>query len=1168
MAREGFKDCPFCAEEIREKAIICRYCNRDIRTAPKAEEPIPLTTKEKTSQDLSSFSPVAEIIQKEGQLSGALEKLTKLYPQKVMEGLFKGIEKVQVGERRNITVLFADICGFTSLSETLDPEQIKEIIDACYGVMVEAVQAYGGLIDKFLGDAVMALFGAPAYSHEDDPERAIKAALQIQERIKQIGIRCGLRLEVSIGVNCGEVVVGAFGSGQQMDYTAIGDTVNLASRLQGLAGRGQIFVGERVYRLARGSAEFEFLGAKEVKGKREKVNCYKFINFKEKILPAGLKERSKITPLIGRQKELQKLILAYQNAIDGSPQVVLIRGEAGVGKSRLLYELSCNIKQDYIKWLNGTFVSYGQNTPYLPIINIIKKAADIADNDDKNTIKEKLKKFIDLLILDSSEDTQNAIEFLLAIHSASNPLFNIDAKDRKEKIFRSIEKVFLKLSEDKPLVLIFEDLHWGDPLSLEFFKYFLPRLKGKNNLILVAFNFRPIFKMEVPEELDITSIDLFELSNQESQTLLYQILGIAKLPQELEEKLLKHSEGNPFYLEEIVLALKEEGTISLEEETNLYKLNQPIESIKIPDTIQGVILARLDQLQEKMRNILQCASVIGMGFRYKVLHYLIEIEQKLKEYLSELVEQNYILETTAIPELIYLFKHTVTREVIYGTLLRKTRKFFHGRIGLCLEEIYKNHIDEHYELLAHHFYNSEHTDKAIYYLEKAAAKTELLFANEAAIEFNSNLIETIEAIQKAKEDITVEEKKSLITAYANRGRVRKLIGNYKEATIDLEKSISLCKEYNFDELEAKILKILADIFRLNGRHNEALKILERARQILHSYGNIFEVILTINNMGAIYRTQGRLNDAIEKYKEALMLSEDCSELETKATAANNLGITYLDIGRYDEAMEFFLKALDIKRNMLDKKSMVAILNNIGIINERKGEYDKALNTYSESLKIAHEIGYHRAELACHLNLGQTYQILGNIDKSIFHFKIVIEKSKGSEDYSVQSIAYGNLAWSLIYSGRNDSVASILNMALELADKGNNFTGKINALLANSMFMHNQNKYDEGLQLAQSAIAEVERNNDLDDAPIAYRMNAINFFGSKKYKEALKSIEAAIETSERTKNIRETIWASYIKGKILKEDGITSEGDKLINDSIEKAKYIKDKSFFMANFLEC
>ena len=1166
MVKEGFKECPYCGEEIREKAIICRFCNRDLRVSPEEGKPIPPPREvspkvpQEVFQKPEPTPSVAPQEISEKKLPEELEKLKKVYPEKLMDELFIGLETIQVGERRTITILFADICGFTSLSENLDPEQIKEIIDGCYGIMAGAIKSYGGMIDKFLGDAVMALYGAPAYSHEDDPERAIRAGLQIQEKIVEYGHRWDLDMQVSIGINCGDVVVGQFGTEERFDYTAIGDTVNLASRLQGVARAGEVVVGEGVFRRTRNIIEFEFLGAKDIKGKKDKVNCYSFKKFKEKTAPSALKQRSPITALVGREKELKKLTLAYENARDGKPQVVLVIAEAGVGKSRLVYQLSQEIQGEDFYWLNGAFLSYGQNIPYLPIVEVIKKSAGVADEDSKDSIKTKITRLIQRLKVDDSETIINAIEFLLSVHSPKNPILELPGKDRKQLIFRGIEKIFLSLAGEKKLILVFEDVHWGDSLSIEFFDYFLSRLSDKNLPILLIFNYRPALSHIWQKGPDYIQIELEELSTDESQTLLYQILGIGKLPADLEQKLLSHAEGNPFFLEEIILALREDGTIVLEPQTGLFKLTQPVEAIKLPETIQGVVLARVDQLESQLRKVLQCASVIGIDFKYRVLQYILDIEQRLRDYLGQLVDQEYLLEKTAITEIIYLFKHYITREVIYSTLLRKTRKFFHSKIGLCLEEIYKDHLDENYEILAHHFHNSDLTDKALYYLEKAAQKTQLLYANESAIEFYSYLIE----ILKSLKELDDEQKRLFINAYSNRGKVRKLIGEYSQAIEDFEKGIELAKKFDVEEIEATILKVLADIYRLNGRHSDALEILERARVILHNYKNISGEILTINNIGALYRTEGRHLEAAEKYRESLALAEEYGDLEIKATALNNLGITLLDLGEYEQAMENFLNALDIKKNLGDKKSMVAILNNIGIINERKGEYEQALKTYAESLKIALEIGYHRAQLACHLNLGQTSQILGDMNNAISHFKRVIEKSKGSEDYGTQAIAYGNLAWTYIYQRNLDPIPDLIGTAIELAEKGKNYTGKINALLAKAMFLALKKNYNEGVKTAEEAINEVKKNKDIDSSPTAERIYAINLLGLSKLKDALQSAETAFETASRTHNPRETAWSLYAKGIILKEDGKLEEGERDVSEAIEMAKKIKDLSFIQFN----
>ncbi|MFH0792728.1 MAG: tetratricopeptide repeat protein, partial [bacterium] len=990
MVTEGHKECPHCAEEIKIKARKCRFCGEDVSwtvpgsglpkpagyenyeipeetaqaepsstggqtaVAPRPPGPTPSAVPSEFRPQPQTTSPIAVADaqqQQQDQLKGTI-------PPRLWTALEGGLRGISEGERRNITVLFADLSGYTALSETRDPEEMKEIVDRCYAIMGDAVSAYDGKMDKFIGDCVMALFGAPI-AHEDDPERAVRCSRQIREKIQELGKELEVSLNISVGINCGEVVVGAFGTESKLDYTAIGDTVNLASRLQGKAGSGEIFIGEQVFRRVRNVFDCEFVGALDIKGKRDKINCYRFNADREKSDKAGLRERIHVTPLVGREGELEKFTSAFDSADGGEGKVVILSGEAGVGKSRLTFELFKARESRDKNWLLGRFLSYGQNIPYLPFIEIIKKLAGIEDTESREEARNRLRAACEEAV-PGDKATGDALEFLLALNPVSSPLLLIEAKDRKKKIFDAVSNLFRGLAAHKPLVLVIEDLHWSDPISLDLLHHIIPQIA--NQRVLLVLNHRPYFFHQWPAGVAYVEINLKELSAAESALLLRQLLNIEGLDPEFEKRLLRKAEGNPFYVEELVLSLRDQGLLEWDEATGKWRITKPVDQVHIPDTVQGLVLARIDRLEGTLRGILQCASVIGMGFRYVILEKLIAIEEELTTYLTRLVDMEHLFERSRIPELLYLFKHVVTREVTYNTLLRRRRQFFHGKIGEILEEIYFGRLDEHYEIIAHHYYSSDNAKKAIEYLDKAGEKSKLLFANEAAIDFYQKLIETIDGLKQK----TQEHQVLKIKTHINLGIVKKLVGDYNGSIAAYEAAMKLAAEFDVSDLRAVSNRNIADVLRFRGEHDRALKHLETACSIWQETGNTAEEATCYNSIGVVYKSQGRYSEAIEQFRKADEIAARIGEIETRANALNNMANCFYALGSYQEALEVYHSALEVKRESLDKPGMVAILNNMGIIYERQCNFEKALKVYSESLKIAYEIGFKRAQLVNHL----------------------------------------------------------------------------------------------------------------------------------------------------------------------------------------------------------
>jgi ABC-type oligopeptide transport system substrate-binding subunit/class 3 adenylate cyclase len=645
------------------------------------------------------------------------------------------------GERKPVTILFSDIVGSTSLAEKLDPEEWKEIVSAAHWHVSVAVYRYEGTIAQLLGDGVLAFFGAPVI-HEDDPVRAVRAALDIQHSIGKYarsleGYVDDFRMR--IGVNTGTVVVGNIGSDLHMEYLAIGDSVNLAARLQSTAQPGRVLLSENTARLVKATFELKSLGGITVKGKTEPVQVFEVLETKA-VPQRGRGIEGLTSPLVGREDELQRLYESLDALREGHGQVVVAMGEAGIGKSRLVEEAKGTTQG--VRWLEGRSLSYGQTLSFWAITQLLKADLGLSDGDPEAKICVALRRRMSLLFGERASDLMPYLSHLLGLKlesEAAEQVRVLDGETLKRQIMLAIGDYSARLAQEAPTVLVFEDLHWADPSTLEALEHHLLPLTDRVPLMLLLLSrverehgsWRIKLKAETDYAHRYIEINLKPLSADDSNRLVNNLLEVADLPQAIRRLILERSEGNPFYLEEIIRSLIEQGAIVHEAQT--WRATSQIANVAIPDTLQGVLLARIDRLEENVRRTLQLASVIGKSFLYRLLEVIAEAERQLDAHLLQLQRADLVREKTRRPELEYIFKHSLTQEAAYNSLLVERRKEFHRRVGEALEKLFVDRKEEFYGLLAHHFDAAGKIDKAVDYLVKAGDKSRLEDAHEEAI---------------------------------------------------------------------------------------------------------------------------------------------------------------------------------------------------------------------------------------------------------------------------------------------------------------------------------------------------------------------------------------------------------------------------------------------------
>jgi len=652
---------------------------------------------------------------------------------------------VQIGERKYITALCSDLSGYTALCESLDPETVKEVMKQIFGEIARVVVDYEGFIEKFIGDAVMALFGVPK-AHEDDPVRAVKAARKIHQLVAEYrpppGCHIGKPLAMKTGIYTGLVVTGEINL-QHGTHGVAGEPLNRASRLCGAAGSGEILVGHATYCRNRDFFTFKNLGGIKAKGVAEPIRTYKVISPKsqsETMLGSG----ETAAAFVGRQPEMlkmQEIFTRLREQRQGG--IAFIIGNAGVGKSRLLAEVKRAYLTEKMYWLKGRGLSYSKLISYWPFIEILRSYAGITEEDDDFSAWNKLLHHIKNLFADETEEIIPYLASLMMLSVRGEYEQRVEFLDGDAmglQVLRAMRRFFERLAQRQPLVVVFEDLHWVDRSSLELLDHLSPLVKECP--LLICLLSRP--EIEGPRTLlrghFITGygpryheIVLNPLSRSESVSLICRLLQCDDLPHQVRDLVYTKAEGNPLFIEEVAQSLKDIGALVNEGKTVRWRSLISSDGFVIPNTLRGLITARIDRLQDEVKQVLIYASVIGRNFFYRILKAVDEADQSLDFSLEQLLQIDLIRKKKQLPELEYMFKHALTQDAAYESILIHQRIAIHRKVGETVELLFKNRLEEFYGLLSYHYTKAEEWEKAQHYLFKAADQSGKIAADAEAL---------------------------------------------------------------------------------------------------------------------------------------------------------------------------------------------------------------------------------------------------------------------------------------------------------------------------------------------------------------------------------------------------------------------------------------------------
>jgi class 3 adenylate cyclase/tetratricopeptide (TPR) repeat protein len=902
------------------------------------------------------------------------------------------------GERRTVTVLFADAMGFTPISEQLDQEHVYSLMQGCFARMMDAVHRYEGTITQFLGDGVMALFGAPI-AHEDSARRAVAAALEMQRALHEYGIEMNAQHEIDcrfrVGLNTGPVIVGSIGDNLAMDYTAIGDTINIASRLETAAEPGSVYVSETTRRAAQDYFEFEPIGELSLKGKDEPVTAHKALSERSVRTRLEAAVERGLTPLIGRDRELSLLRDYFEDAQSGRGQVVFVSGEAGLGKSRLLLEFRRSLGDD-VPWLEGHCISYGSNIPYLPIIDLIKGRYGIEEGDDDATITQK----VDVRTAGWDKAAQASVpylKYLLNVDPGEEAVLEMDAVARRAGIFDALRASAVQNTLDAPSVLVVEDLHWVDDSSQEALGAVVDVIASVP--ILMILTHRPGYTQPLGERAHFSRIALGHLPPEASTEMAEQVLKTGTLPSGLQELITAKSEGNPFYIEELTKSLVESGV--LRQSNGTYELMSPAAQVVVPDTIQEVILSRIDRLEREGKEAIQLASVIGREFTVRLLQRISDVQAELDYVLGDLKSLELIYEKSYLPEISYMFKHALTHDVAYSTLLHERRKALHRIVAASIEELYADRLAEHHETLAHHYYEGQEWDKALDHLMKSARKAVDAYASHDALAFFERALESAEQLGnvpletlaeiyggKAQASLVITEWKPAVESYrelvdrARKEGNRKVEGvalgglgftqimahDFEAADEAAKEALAVADELDDDAVRAGALMIVTFLEALRGRVAAAMEYAETAAALASKNGLAFyecfcdELFILGYSWRSLYET------AHKNAERGVERADRYGMAEPLAFDKWSQGLAFGGNGRYSEAIVCLLDAIAFCERIGDKAVRSRAWNTLGWVHGEICDFERGIEFNRKGLDLAYEVGDPEITINAEINL--------------------------------------------------------------------------------------------------------------------------------------------------------------------------------------------------------
>jgi class 3 adenylate cyclase/tetratricopeptide (TPR) repeat protein len=937
------------------------------------------------------------------------------------------------GERKQVTVLFADVSGFTSLSEALDPEDVHALINRAFELMLAEVHRYEGTVNQFLGDGLMALFGAPL-AHEDHAVRAAHAALAMQQALAayrdELAATRRIEFRVRMGLNTGLVVVGAIGDNLRMDYTAVGDTTNTAARMQQLAQPGQIVLAEGTERLIAPYFETRALGAIPVKGKSQPVAAYELGRPKEGVTRLEARAAQGLSPFVGRDDALATLARAWAQARSGRGQAVFVVGEPGMGKSRLLLEFRRRLG-DAATWVEGDCSSFGQSIAFLPIVAMLKRNFGIEDQDGEAQIVAKIHQRVAFLGEDAAS-VEALLRYLLAVNPGDPSVVAMDPVQRRARIVAAIQRLTAAGGRRRPVILVVEDAHWIDSASEDFLKSVAESLPGMAVLLIVTY--RPVYQQPFGDRTYYWRIGLQPVDEEDAVRIVRATLGVAELPRELAVTIAGKAEGNPFFLEEIGRTLVETGAVRAE--GGRLVLAEAVSTISVPDTVQDVIAARLDRLAEPQKRTVQTASVIGREFALALLRRVSDLHDKLEQSLGELKRIELIYEKVGFGELEYVFKHALTQDVAYASLLLAERRRLHALIGAAVEDVYVGRLEERAEELAYHFTRGEVWDKVVHYARLAAERAAALCVDDKAVEFYEAALDALRHLPLSRETALfgVETRLAMRAPLWRGGQPDRLFALFKEAE-------DLATRHGFTDRLDTIYAFLVQYYWAKGEHDKALDYGQRCLEAAAARDDLALRITGMFYLCHSYESLGRYTEALRQAREITGLLEGPRATErfglsgfpytgACAIAAECLG----ELGDHVGALDHIRQGQRVADGAGHLYSQMVLAASHGQVLVSAGRAEDAIAVLEPAAKTCREKKFVGQLVNALKHLGRAYVLAGRPAEAITPEQESIDLQEKAKVYVNRGIQHTILAEAHLAQGDLEQATAALEAALDFAQR--------------------------------------------------------------------------------------------------------------------------------------
>jgi class 3 adenylate cyclase/tetratricopeptide (TPR) repeat protein len=883
------------------------------------------------------------------------------------------------GERKQVTVLFADLKGSMELLADRDPEEARQLLDPVLERMMAAVHRYEGIVNQVMGDGIMALFGAPI-AHEDHAVRACYAALAMQDAMRRYSDELrrthGIEVPIRVGLNSGEVVVRAIDSSLHMDYSAVGQTTHLAARMEQLATPGSIRLTADTLRWAEGFVQVNALGPVPVKGLPEPVNVFELVGATAVRGRLQAADARGLTRFVGRQPELAALRAVLERAGAGHGQVVAVVGEAGVGKSRLVYEFIHSHHTPGWRVLESASVSYGKATPYFPVIDLLKRYTHVEDHDDTRTVRAKVTGQV-LTLDEHLQDTIPALLALLDVLPDDSPFPHLDPAQRRRRTLEAIKHLLLRESQGQPLCLVFEDLHWIDAETQALLDSLVESLPTARLLLLV--NYRPEYQHGWGSKTYYTQLRLDPLPPASADAFLQALLGDDPGLAPLTPLLIERTAGNPFFLEETVRMLME--TQVLVGAPGVYRLTRDLPSIQVPATVQAVLAARIDRLPPEAKRFLQTAAVIGTEMPFPVLQAIAEVpEAALHQGLDRLQAAEFLYETRLFPDRKYTFKHALTHEVAYGGLLQERRRVLHARIVEVLEALAGERVAEPVDRLSYHALRGEVWDKALAYGRQAGEKAMARSAYREAIGYFEQALSALAHLPETRDtrEQAIDLRLALRSALYPSGDAGRIVAVLREAEARAE---ALDDHHRLGQ----VLLFLSQHFYHGGAYDQAIAAAQRVLAfatagrdaVLHARANFYR--------GVAYEAQTDYRQAIDCLGQTMAALEGArrherfgqATLPAVVSRANSAGC-HAELGRFAEGRALGEEGLRMAEAAAHPASLMIAFWGMGLLALRQGDLPEALPRLERAVGICQDADLPSWFPRMAAPLGAAYTLAGRV----------------------------------------------------------------------------------------------------------------------------------------------------------------------------------------------